>query len=366
MFQHLFRIIILSILFVFLNCPVLIGQKDKLTQKKLIKVLEDESTLSILPFYHYLENSIGGEDTKFPFALDAHISPHFYMFNEGSDHPFGKNILIDINPQVDVRIFRIQESVPVRTASYKPAAKLHWLQDINLFGGIKIRNLYVGYLHHSNGQDGNSIAALAANDIRDEYEYINDSHHFNVYNGDFSLNFIPVGFDIAFYKRRNALKPNSSWLKLVNDEETGNSKFAFCSTNYLLRVNYNIHVGNPKTPLDGYYSFYRPSITFKMARNVVSSGADINETLIERELDRFNVFLSWGFGKMDLIENFNTLTRLNARITYHVRLPLSSNIAIMAQAGFNGSDSYNIYLEDKNLYFKLGISTGSFLYNESI
>ncbi len=327
--------------------------------------MEDESMLSILPFYHYIENPIGGNETKFPFALDGHISPHFYLFDQENKHPLTKYFMVDVNPQIDIRIIKDQESVPVRTASFKPGAKLHFLKSIPLFGNTKIQNLHVGYLHHSNGQDGNSIAELAKPDIRDDLEYINDSHHFNVYNGDFSLNWIPVGFDIYWYKQRADVKPNVSWLKFVKDNQTGQSKYALSSTAYLLRFNYNIHVGNPQTPLDGYYSFYRPSVLFKVIRNVKRYPNDIEDKK-EYELDRFNFRMSWGFGEMNLIENYNLLTRLNADFSYHVKIPQSSNIALMIHVGYHGSDPYNIYLEDKNIFFKIGMSTGRFLYQKEI
>ena len=358
---------LLSIILLF-SCIITISAQDESRNgqlKTLIATLEDESMLSTLPFYHYLENSIGGSTGKFPFALDGHISAHFYLFDQEDSHPITKHFMIDINPQVDMRIIRVQESVPVRTPSYKPGAKLHYLKSISLFGNLKIKNFFIGYLHHSNGQDGNSIAELAKPDIRDDLEYINDSHHYNVYNGDFALNFVPVGFDLYWYKKRSTVKPNASWLNLVKNDKTKDSKYALSSTAYLLRFNYDIHVGNPKTPLEGYYSFYRPSIQFKMIRNVKRYPDNIQDQK-ESELDRLNFKVSWGFGKMDLIENYNLLTRLNADISYHVKIPQSSNIAVMIHVGYQGSDPYNIYLEDKNIFIKLGMSTGRFLYQKEI
>jgi len=328
----------------------------------MISVLEDESTLSALPFYHYIENSIGGTDGKFPFALDGHISPHFYLFNEAGESKTFNNIMIDINPQVNIRIIKDQESVPVRTASFKPGARLQILKSIPITKRIRIRNFYIGYLHHSNGQDGNSIAADAAIDIPDEFEYINDSHHYNVYNGDFALNFITMGFDLYSYRTRPVPVTNKSWLNLSRSRETGYSKFAMTSSLHMIRINYDFEVGNPETPLDGYYSYHRPSITYKRLRNIKRYPIADNDSK-ERELDRFVFKMSWGFGKMDLIENYNIWTRLNTEISYHVKLPQSSNIAVMFNVGYQGSDDYNIYLEDKNLYFKLGISTGNFLYD---
>jgi len=329
--------------------------------KRMICVLEDESTLSVLPYYHYLENNVGGTDSKFPFALDGNISPHFYLFNEEGDSKFTQRILIDINPQVNIRIIKDQKSAPIRTASFKPSARLHFLKTIPVTDHIKIRNFHLGYLHHSNGQDGKSIADEAINDIPVELQYINDSHHFNVYNGDFALNFLTIGFDIYSYRKRPSPQPNRSWLNLVKDD-TGNSKFALNSTLHLIRLNYNLEIGYPETPLDGYYSYHRPSLTYKRIRNVKKYPINADDHK-ERELDRLSFKVSCGLGKMDLIDNFNFWTRVNAELSYHVKLPQSSNVAIMIHLGYQGSDDYNIYLEDKNIFFKLGISTSKFLYD---
>ena len=81
------------------------------------------------------------------------------------------------------------------------------------------------------------------------------------------------------------------------------------------------------------------------------------------ENDRFEYHVDIALDDISQLSGFNFFSRLNFDVTYHKRFNYSNDTAWYFKVGLRGSDSYNIYFEDKFWFYEFGVSTGKFFFN---
>lgn len=336
-------------------CLLFAQDNDIDLRKRAIAIFAQESFITPLPFYH----SFVGEHWDGFNLLDGNISPHFYIADEGKNAYYTKYFMIDLNPVVYTKI-RTDFSSPVRTPSFKPGGRLHFFPKKKSWNNWA-NNYFVGFYHHSNGQDGPILSKNADEYIFDDYEFINE-FDLNVYNGDFSDNYFFIGIE-WYWKKKKKIQGSEFIPDLFSDG------FSSLSTVYALSLSSDVYHFGIEDELIGYLAPYRSNMSLKIIRNIakIKYGEDSHIRFESpTEKDRFSFNLSFGFGNMSKLVDYNLLRRVNFEFAYSLRIPASSNIALNFRTGYNGQDLYNIYLEDSNIYVMLGVSTGRFLYKEEI
>lgn len=302
----------------------------------LTKVFSDKSNVSFLGanYYNYLDKNPADKDSSF--VLDAHITPNYYFGDQIDEYNRNKhNWLLDINVKIDIRILKSQFSGPIRTASYKPGGRLHYSHpswsggDSESVSGF-LHSMYVGFYHFSNGQDGYTFADNAIIVDNDSLSYINEGHKLNVYNGSFSTNYFDLGYNL-FYCHPDGLQ-----------------KFHFNS-------NFEIHYRGKNVEFDGFVSRFNHSMEF-------------NYLDMHRSRSRGTLSESWRtslrtnvrFGNLDNLEG-GLSRRFDVTLLYSHKLPYTTTVSGFVSMGYLGSDNYNIYLEDRFIFAKAGLSIGDFI-----
>lgn len=302
----------------------------------LTKVFSDKSQVSFLGanYYNYLDKDPASRDSSF--NLDAHITPNYYFGDEIDENNNNKNNwLLDINVKIDIRIFKTQFSGPIRTASFKPGGRLHyshpsWTRgnDINASGFL--HSIYAGFYHFSNGQDGHSSASKSLIADNDTLSYINEGHKLNVYNGSFSTNYVDVGYNL-FYCHPDGLK-----------------KFHF-------NTNFELHYRGKNIEYDGFISRFNHSMEF----NFIDMHRSRSRSALSEQW-RTSIYTNFRYGNLDNLDG-GLERRFDVTILYSHKLPYTTTVSGFVSVGYFGSDFYNIYLEDRFVFAKAGLSIGDFI-----
>ncbi|MBK8404854.1 MAG: hypothetical protein IPL25_12435 [Saprospiraceae bacterium] len=259
----------------------------------------------------------------------------------------------------------------MRTPSANPGFKLYYFAD--KWEKTKIKKaITIGYYHLSNGQDAHPLADSVKLDPK--FAYINQGKHFNRYNGNFSTNYLTFGFNLFWDKEYDT--PKSTKINVVSSRLLRNLNYPelpLSSTVSSFSINTELHTKNfgnsniailaYEPELIGYYSFLRAGLTYKLIRTYNSEIINgLAKTINQREYDRFKIYVNVALDKINKLPNYDFFSRINAEISYHMRLPYSDFVSWYAKMGFYGSDPYNIYLEDRIFYAQLGLAIGSFIF----
>jgi|GEM_PF-4298588 len=302
----------------------------------LTKVFSDKSKVSFLGanYYNYLDQKPSERDSSF--VLDAHITPNYYFGDEIDDNNINKhNWLIDLNVKIDIRILKSQFSGPIRTASFKPGGRLHYSHpswnktNADQKSGL-LHSVYAGFYHFSNGQDGNSSADNSIIRDNDTLSYINEGHKLNVYNGSFSTNYVDLGYNL-FYCLADGLK-----------------KFHFNS-------NLELHYRGKNIEFDGFISRFNHSMEFNFI--------DMHKSRTRNALSeqwRTSLRTNIRYGNLDNLDG-GLERRFDITFLYSHKLPYTTTVSGFISVGYLGSDHYNIYLEDRFVFAKFGLSIGDFI-----
>jgi hypothetical protein len=231
---------------------------------------------------------------------------------------------LSIIPDFTVRV-RKEQSAGVRTPDFKLGAAAYYGLNNN-----KNHYNYIqfNFTHHSNGQDT---------------EARNLDGAINTYNGNFSTNYLQLGFHSGFTplyvkgKKYSAYHQNIAlrWNKWFAYEKALENNYGFT------RLNYSFSARK--------YGF------FKTAKN-------INK---EKEYLRLNADFSYAINQINNSPLSQVKRRMNAEFTANYRLKFMRNTFLMATAGYYGEDLYNIYFKDQYSFLRFGISTG-FIRNRTI
>ncbi len=352
---------IIIFLFLFLAPSCIDAQETlikptKFTPKFLVRAFSEEGTITggvitddfRLPLNYYRYSGVSNPDSNF--IMDAKLRAQYYMLendfefrrDENGDYKFiGNDIperyMIQFAANIDVRIIP-QFSGPVRTPSFMGGGRVFFLIGNNkekiLSKKFKeFHNFYLGYYHYSNGQDGATLASNA--NLLPEFQYINANHALNVYNGSFGTNFVNFGYNYYFNHQSGS---DEHWHNMNIDSE--------------------FHTNGVDPDLQGYFSRLKLALNY----SIISLKPSEDPIVECEEYRRFKFHFEYRPLDTSLLPNSDFFTDISSSITYFFKLPLSTFTAWYMQAGFQGSDDYNIYLEDKNFYFQIGIATGNFIY----
>jgi hypothetical protein len=340
-----------------------------------LQTMQDPSYVT--PFLSWTRNNMGYD--KKNFVLDADLQIPISIGGKR----FGLNT-IQVIPRFKVRIFQNDlnvplheggdESLPVRTPSAMPGIayyfstkslwKSHEARSKSFFG------IYA--FHHSNGQDGS--------------EYDEKTGKINVYNGNFGENLV---FEFLFGQRFtgsiNYLDVDTNnphiktpklgevfkivwgkkvdWYYKVGYEEhfKGLTNAYFLKKNMYGRHRLNAYGGAM------FMSEIRDYITDKQQNSYQFCSWGPSETIERWRLTwNMNYILDSEYYRGETVTTLNKVKvndikkRLNLWLTaYHI-IGRSKFAAIFAQAGYFGSDNYNIYFNESLFHFKLGFAFGFF------
>ena len=328
----------------------------KFTPKFLVRSFSQEGTITggvitdrvRLPLNYYRYSNVADKDSSF--IMDAKLRAQYYMLENDFEfrqtgngkytlvrNDIPEKFMIELSSNIDIRIIP-QFSGPVRTPSFMGGGRLYFLignnkEKILATGFKKFHNFYLGYYHYSNGQDGATLTADTQ--IPAEFLYINEGHALNVYNGSFGTNYVNFGYNYYF---EHTAGSNAHWHNVNLDSE--------------------LHTNGVDPDLEGYFSRLKLGLNY----SIISLKPSQDPIVECEEFRRFKFHLEYRPLNTGLLPNHNFFSDISSSITYFFKLPLSNFTAWYLQAGYQGSDDYNIFLEDKNVYFQIGIATGNFIY----
>ncbi|MFT3750649.1 MAG: hypothetical protein QM768_20225 [Agriterribacter sp.] len=291
---------------------------------------------------------------------------------------FGLNEL-QVIPRFQFRIFQDDPNVPygtkgdaslpVRTPSAMPGIA-YYRTFRNWWNEKKMLLPFVGiYLyHHSDGQDGNEIDSSGGH-LR-----------VNVYNGNFSENLIGefiIGGKVKF-------EGNDAPFFLMNDpvHREGKQRYVQISNarEFYWKLSYEWH---PKFLSNEVFDQLRiygrkrinirtAFITLPTLLEVLDDGRQWCKLVPEKKYERWRFtgnlnyildrvyYRGEDMASLQKISQFNLQRRLNLWLTAYRIIRPSKNAAVFAQAGYFGSDNYNIFFNESFWHFKIGLAFGFF------
>lgn len=319
--------------------------------------LADPSTLSFFPLdYTY---SPDRNVQKKMFVLNADVKAPIALGGKRWNTAGKAYHAIQIIPRFRVRQFQDDESqgdqsLPIRTPSYMPGIK-YFLTFKSMWEAEKSKRQYLSFYayHHSNGQDG--------------FEY-NDDGSVNFYNGNFSEDVVfEIGYNAVSHipfrgvieeKAQTQVKRKSMrfWSANYEFHPRPLSSPAFRWRKIYARRRLNLQYGHIFTPMvrdmvysaktDSYYTDnFRPVERRRFLLNVSYA--------VDAELNRIQG------NKIHPVRFFDT-RRLNAELSFYEKLMRTPYASVFAQAGYYGSDPYNIYFPQDLFFFRVGLAFGFF------
>ncbi len=349
---------------------------------ELTKRIALPTTISFLGTdYH---QTINQNLDKKNFLLNAEIKTpiplggkRWYWGNKGKEWYSALHIV----PQFTVRIFNDDavvgdSSYPVRTPSYLPHIT-YYGSHAKLLKEKSSTGFFLTALHHSNGQDG---PVFLTNDLGVNYL---KKGQINVYNGNFSEDVVvELGLINQRFCKDFNIK-NSRFYKLENQRARLNqnkgraifSSAAVAQIKTLSRLGVEFHVSYPdEFKIMGLYGSNRLNFNlaglfipvtqeyFKINRNGKSLYQPAGSTSPK---EKFRLELNSTF---ILDQNYNFLLangsitpagfkrRLNTKLTFYQRFAGTESSAFFVQAGYSGSDHYNIYFAQSAWFFRFGLA----------
>lgn len=270
---------------------------------------------------------------KKAYILSADMQPRFVIGGRSWAFP------IHLTPRYKVRIFRDNleagdSSLPIRTPSFMPGGTIFFKTKKLLTQDRKTLPYYsISIFHHSNGQDGPEF---------------NNNGKINVYNGNFSTNYIEPA---VHFRYRNFTDPDKIDRSRCSDE-------IIAYQDYYIRLGYEHHWGTAKD-LNPTYGNYRLNVdfTYLLAKVYCLKDGEVPSESYYRERHRINISATCIMGnRQGEMNNLNR--RINFNANYNWRLPGSPNTCLFIGGGYYGSDTYNIYYQQSYWYAHAGLSFG--------
>ncbi|MFA6277253.1 MAG: hypothetical protein WC622_10920 [Pedobacter sp.] len=239
-------------------------------------------------------------------------------------------VALSINPDFTVRV-RTEKSAGVRTPSFRLGGAFY----VRLTESSKnYKYAELGFMHHSNGQDGKAI--LPDGTINTKTGNFNTNYLIASYRfGYFTSEKSPIGTYYS-YNHRIGLE----WHKWFNYEPALNGDYGFTRLKY-----------------DFSFRVYQTYNGQKGGWKKVSTRNPKGINTLEKEMWRFNGQFSYALNKYANTHFFEPKRRLNIEGSVNYSLPFMQNVFLMASFGYYGEDPYNIYFKDKYAYMRFGISS---------
>jgi hypothetical protein len=368
-------------------------RKSLFFHEKLMQIQEP----SALSFFgtDYTRNLSGYQ--KKPFVLNADVQTPIAIGGKRFTGKKGRWMsAIHVNPQFKIRIFQDDpsfpagpegdNSLPVRTPSTIPGityyGALTRLWD-NEETGSKfsfLHNLYFGFraFHHSNGQDGYELDTIRAE----------NEGKVNIYNGNFGEQIV---FEVIV---GGTTRLGSESIKNSNGNHRKLEKHNYKDGKQITlkmnrdkemywRLGYEFHpakLSNQVFDSLSIYGRYRVNITLgwrilPTLSEFIGNGKEWCQVMSERKFERWRYTLNINYildgdyktGPSDALEDVKFLDaskRLNLWATAYWIMPQTRSSALFVQAGYYGSDNYNIYFAQSLWQFRFGLAFGVF--NDSV
>ena len=289
------------------------------------------------------------------YILSADISPHFFI--GGERMPF----VIGLTPRYRVRIFRNNEkfqdsSLPVRTPSLMPGLTFYLPLQRTEASVYKNRDyLSIAVFHHSNGQDGNTFKT---------------NGEFNLSNGNFSTNYIELGFNRNRRVKRSPVNNKFTCDPEPDDCNQCPPQFPTGYYDHVVKIAIEQHFG---TAFEQRGSYSRTRLNLKYmfidVRNwrwLVGEGKPKKQTgrCYLKELNRIIVNASLNADKLD--KPYSSLhKRINLELGAYSRIA-AGNTAVFLMTGYYGNDPYNIYYSKDYFFIRAGLALGFFVHTSKI
>jgi hypothetical protein len=340
---------------------------------RTMRMLQEPSTVT--SFTTWTINNLGYDKKNFVLDADLQIPISF------GGKRFGLNE-VEVIPRFQVRIFHNDPNVPygpngdvslpVRTPSAMPGAAYYhsfrswWEKEKFPFRFI---GLYA--YHHSNGQDGY------------ELDTTNNQKRVNVYNGNFSEDLVfefMIGGRIKSIANDKPLLSESNKNK-VHDNKPGKQIFIKRANEqeFYWKLSYEWHPqALSNTVFDSLHMMGRHRINIRSAliflptfSEYIGDGTQWCNIVPEKRYERWRItgnlsyildgdYYRGDVANLEKINFFNLNRRLNFWVTGYRVIGHSGNAAVFAQAGYWGSDNYNIYFNESLWQFKFGLAFAFF------
>lgn len=238
-----------------------------------------------------------------PTVFERNFCPHKYIKTKN------EKILLDVAFQLTIRMLNLR-SAPIRTPDYFPSATAYALLKQNIDGS----NLYgsIAVAHHSNGQDGS---------------FYNEDQSVNLKDGNFSTNFIKIGFTKSCSFLNNTSKSFYSW-----------------SFEQHLDVDRNVE-------LNGIYGFSRLHFDYRSKEISLSTNKKSNKR---------NHFLRFSTNNTLIVDKIanSKLTDISKQVISSFKIfyrnAALKNLSVFIQA-YQGQDYYNIQFVNNISFIRAGV-----------
>ncbi|MCX7549560.1 hypothetical protein [Xanthomarina sp. F2636L] len=287
------------ILFLFLWCTQFVFSQegvDSLPQLDLYRIAFINQSDSYITF----PTDVGNIE---PLLFEANLNPSFVIRKRKDS-----KLMAILTPQIIIRMYN-EYSYPIKTPSYIPQISAFYL--VNNKSALEYSVLFGRLAHHSNGQDG---------------AFYNDDGTINLESGNFSTNFIELGFIQTGYSKS---------LKAIKT----------------LRSSIEVH---PKywmqDELQGIYSglrWHNAFTSFKFPLN----GSE-NKKKAKYSLKAETTFMLDNYNDLKMFD----LDRINAKFTFYYHPVFLEDIGFFVQF-YHGMDYYNIYFNHQISIIRFGIMT---------
>ena len=347
---------------------ILDNRKEALNFFETTLMVSEPTTIS---FYglDYTVNTNYAQQKK-PFVLNANIQTPIGF--GGKKWIIAGNYMhaLHVIPQFKVRIFNNDSvkndvSMPVRTPSYMPRVTYFFttrkLMETEKTETTASHFFAVSAFHHSNGQDG------------DEFDADGD---INTYSGNFGEQ---IAFEFRYYgilsrkagentKNKNALNKRmfsqNAWIIYWNAAAEWHPRALteqeFLHSHLYGRYRLNFSGGLMNAP------YNTDKIHFDDTNKYYAvTGLERKEQ--NRVIVNLSYILDGTYNKgtkenLTPIGFFDAGKRMNIDISIYQRLKDTQSSAFFFQAGYYGSDPYNIYFAQSIFIIRAGLSLGNFLY----
>ena len=238
-----------------------------------------------------------------PLIFEANISPSFIIRQRKDSRLMGV-----LTAQIIIRMYN-EESLPVRTPSYRPQITAYFL--LNDKRAPNKHTLFGKFAHHSNGQDG---------------EFYDENGNINLISGNFSTNFMEFGY--IFNKHSSK----------YNAEKFFKTSFEIHPQRWMFEE------------IRGMYSGFRWHNTFSAFKIPVGNSDKEKRAQISIKMETMIM--------LDNINGWNSFdsNRFNGSLTFYYHPKFLEEIGFFVQY-FHGMDYYNIYFMHQIDVVRFGIMT---------
>ncbi len=243
--------------------------------------------------------------------LTADIVPNIVLLNSSKSRFF-----FVATARVQLRLLSEYHS-PVVSPSYMPGATIYTRLNND---DTRPRFLSLGYSHHSNGQEGQTL---------------DSDGDFNRTDGKFTTNFYTLNY---YFGTRHAT------------DTIARSRYSFIG----LEVHSGLFKLGYSKQLTGKYGFIRTNGSWMY--DIMKDSRNQADHYLEHQRLRFD--FTYILDKVYDYSIDNWHKRLNFSVKYYYQFGFMENVAFMIGAGYRGQDPYNIFFQDSYSFIDIGVASG--------